>query len=129
MKSSLLENVRHFLERRRTERPGCRTAITLRLAGYIHQKRNARIPLASREPGVERELLLYKQADQDSRGQARRQARNIDEAMELVAGDVAQGNEEIVAEHARLLLVAQRADGIGAGHAQGVDEDGRRRND
>ena len=50
--------------------------------------------------------------------------RDIDETVQLVPGDVAQGDDKIVAEQMRLLFVAQSVDGIDARYAPGVREDG-----
>src|SRR6185437_4346980 len=90
---------RHFLERRRPERRRSCAGIALRLARYIDQKRNAVDPLAPRQPSVERELLLYKQTDQDSGGKAHGQAGDIDKAEELVTNDAAKCGDQIVVKH------------------------------
>ena len=77
MNAGLLLNPGYFRERRGPERSRRRAAIARRLARHMDQKRNAVDPLAPRQPCVERQLLLYKQTNQDCGDQADCQASDI----------------------------------------------------
>src|SRR6185503_8376379 len=50
-------------------------------------------------PFVEGRLVANEQRDQDDAGQAQRQPGNVDEAVQLVADDVAQGSDEVIPQH------------------------------
>ncbi len=77
-----------------------------------------------RNPAVVRQLIADEQDHEDDAGQPHPKPGNIDKAVELVPDQVAQRGHEIVLEQASLLFGAQSVDGIGAGDAQGMDEDG-----
>src|SRR6185437_6748519 len=52
-----------------------------------------------RNPGVVTELVADELTDQDRRSEGHRQAEDGDRAIELVSRQVAQGRDQIVAEH------------------------------
>ena len=54
--------------------------------------------LGARNPAVIGKLVAHEQDDEDRAGKPHRQARDIDEAVELVADEVAKRDDQIVVE-------------------------------
>src|SRR6185312_178153 len=75
--------------------------------------------LGSRNPRVVRELVAHVEQDQDRRQQSYRKSGDVDEAVQLVAGESAQRHEEIVPKHwgSTPLFPAQRVHRMGARQA------------
>ena len=51
-------------------------------------------------PGIEGHFVVHPEEDEDGRGHANGEAEDVDEGGGLIAPETAQGDEEVISEHA-----------------------------